>query len=107
MIWIAHSAKRGRKMEILLLLGGLVTLWIAARVGYRRRVRKWEQKPLGDKPDPMRPGLEELAAFLLVIGILSFGFGSVHAHLGPIAVAAVWFGLGGTLVASGVTALRS
>jgi hypothetical protein len=114
-------------MEVLLILGGLVSLWVAARVGYRRRLSKWQQNPIGPKPDPMRPGIAEAGALALVLGVLGCGFGvaqflspdyspstghwswlwnSVYAGFGPKGVAAVWLGLGGTLIAVGVGALK-
>ncbi len=114
-------------MEILLILGGLIGLWVAARLGYRRRLTAWEKNRVGPKPDPMRPGISEAGALALVIGILACGFGlsqllspdykpstgrwswlwnSVYANFGVLGVAAVWFGLGATLVAVGVSALR-
>jgi len=109
------------------MLGGLVGLWIAARIGYRRRLAKWDGNPLKPKPDPFQPGLEEVGAFLLVLGVLSCAFGfaqfispdytrdtssrawpwnSMYDSYGTLGVATVWFGLGGILIASGITALR-
>lgn len=114
-------------MEILLILGGLIGLWVAARLGYRRRLSMWEQNRVAPRPDPMRPGIHEASALCLVIGILSCGFGliqllsqdykpstgrwswlwnSVYATFGVPGVAAAWFALGATLVAIGIRTLR-
>jgi hypothetical protein len=115
------------KMEVLLLFAGLISLWVATRLSYKRALRKWELNPIGPKPDPMRPGVPEAGALALVIGVIGCGLGVaqllspnysprgvrwawlwkfIYANFGATGVAATLLSLGAILIGIGISALR-